>query len=101
VSVDTVVNGIASVAVTVVRGIATTGEATSGSGAGANGPTGDSSDNLNLNFGFTPTYSIGNRVYRDRTMTDSPTSITWMKEALAGCIWPCLRPAVEIRRALS
>ena len=60
-----VTNGIASGPVTVVAGSQPTAEYTSGSGAGANGPAGDASDNLNLNFGFTPTYSIGNRIYRD------------------------------------
>lgn len=59
-----VTNGIASVPVKVGVGLQPTGEAT-GSGAGANGPSGDASDNLAINFGFTPTYSLGNKIYKD------------------------------------
>jgi hypothetical protein len=44
--------GIASVPVTVGIGLQPTNEATSGSGAGANGPGGDASDNLVVDFGF-------------------------------------------------
>jgi hypothetical protein len=44
--------GIASVPVTVGIGLQPTNEATSGSGAGANGPSGDVSDNLTVDFGF-------------------------------------------------
>ncbi len=65
ITLDTVVNGIPSVPVTVGPGLQPTGEAT-GAGAGGNGPNGDASDTLVVDFGFTPTYSIGNRVFRDR-----------------------------------
>ena len=44
--------GIASVPVTVGIGLQPTGEATSGTGAGANGPSGDANDNLVVDFGF-------------------------------------------------
>jgi hypothetical protein len=44
--------GIASVPVTVGIGLQPTGEAISGAGAGANGPSGDASDNLVVDFGF-------------------------------------------------
>jgi hypothetical protein len=44
-------NGIASVAVTLGTGLQPIGEAT-GTGQGANGPAGDASDNLTLDFGF-------------------------------------------------
>ena len=64
VSVDTVANGIASTPVTVGPGLQPTGESIS-TGAGANGPGGDASDNLVLDFGFTPLYSLGNRVFID------------------------------------
>jgi uncharacterized repeat protein (TIGR01451 family) len=64
VNVDTVVNGIASAAVTIGEGSQPSGEST-GPAAGANGLNGDASDNLVVDFGFTPTYSIGNKIYRD------------------------------------
>lgn len=64
VSVGAVTNGIAGVAVTLGEGLQPTAE-TVDSGAGAHGPNGDASDNLAMDFGFTPTYSIGNRIYRD------------------------------------
>ena len=44
--------GIASVPVTVGIGLQPTNEATFGAGAGANGPGGDASDNLTVDFGF-------------------------------------------------
>jgi hypothetical protein len=44
--------GIASVPVTVGIGLQPTNEVTSGSGVGANGPGGDVSDNLVVDFGF-------------------------------------------------
>ncbi len=44
--------GIASVPVQVGIGLQPTNEATAGSGAGANGPGGDTSDNLVVDFGF-------------------------------------------------
>jgi hypothetical protein len=44
--------GIASVPVQVGIGLQPTNEAVSGSGAGANGPGGDASDNLAVDFGF-------------------------------------------------
>jgi uncharacterized repeat protein (TIGR01451 family) len=66
VSVGGVVNGIAGMPVTVGFDLQPVGEATNAvSGAGANGPHGDLSDNLTMDFGFTPTYSIGNKVFRD------------------------------------
>jgi len=76
-----VTNGIASVPVTVGTGLQPAGEATA-SGAGANGPTGDAYDNLTINFGFTPTYSIGNKVYKDpdddgQPDLDSPDEPGW------------------------
>lgn len=55
--------GIASAAVSLAATLPSS-EAT-GSGQGAHGPTGDSYDNLVLDFGFTPTFSLGNRVFRD------------------------------------
>ena len=64
VSIGGVVGGIASVAVTVGPGAQPEGE-TAGEGAGAHSPYGDGRDNLTVDFGFTPTYSIGNKVYRD------------------------------------
>ena len=64
VSVGGVVGGIAGAAVTLGSGLQPSGEAV-GTGAGANGPNGDLSDNLTMDFGFTTTYSIGNKVYRD------------------------------------
>ncbi|MGI6496617.1 MAG: SdrD B-like domain-containing protein [Kiritimatiellia bacterium] len=64
VSVGTVADGIASVAVTLGHGMQATGEDT-GEGAGAHSPHGDARDNLTLDFGFTPTYSLGNWVFRD------------------------------------
>ena len=59
-----ITGGIASVPVTVGSGLQPLGEATS-TGAGANGPNGDASDNLTLDFGFAPFCSIGNRVFAD------------------------------------
>ncbi|MEI8244046.1 MAG: SdrD B-like domain-containing protein, partial [bacterium] len=65
VSVGTVTNGIASTPVTIGAGLQPSSEETSGSGQGTNGPNGDASDNLALDFGFTPAYSIGHRVFED------------------------------------
>jgi hypothetical protein len=45
-------------------GLQPSGE-TTGIGSGANGPTGDASDNLTVDFGFTPAFSLGNRVFAD------------------------------------
>ncbi|MCX6895772.1 MAG: MBG domain-containing protein, partial [Verrucomicrobia bacterium] len=59
-----VTNGIASSAVTLGVGLQPTSEATA-SGAGANGSNGDASDNLAVDFGFAPAYSLGNRVFLD------------------------------------
>jgi protocatechuate 3,4-dioxygenase beta subunit len=59
-----ITNGIISAPVTLGSGLQPTGEAT-GSGAGAHGPTGDASDNLTLDFGFAPAYSVGNQVFAD------------------------------------
>ncbi|MEI6175856.1 MAG: SdrD B-like domain-containing protein [Verrucomicrobiota bacterium] len=64
VTVGGVVNGVPSVPVTVGVGLQPVGEAT-GAGAGANGPNGDASDNLVMDFGFAPLTSIGNRVFAD------------------------------------
>jgi protocatechuate 3,4-dioxygenase beta subunit len=64
VSAGTVAGGIASVAVTLGPGAQAESEET-GEGAGAHSPHGDARDNLTLDFGFTPTYSIGNWVFRD------------------------------------
>ena len=64
VTVGGVVDGVPSVAVTVGAGLQPVGEST-GTGAGANGPNGDASDNLVMDFGFNPLYSIGNRVFAD------------------------------------
>ncbi|MCX6876179.1 MAG: carboxypeptidase regulatory-like domain-containing protein [Verrucomicrobia bacterium] len=58
------VGGIASWPVTLGPGLQPTGESTA-SGAGANGPNGDASDNLVMDFGFTPLFSVGNRVFSD------------------------------------
>jgi len=61
-----VVDGIAAVAVTIGAGPQPTGELVSTlPGAGAHGPNGDPTDNLVVDFGFTPTYSLGNRVFLD------------------------------------
>ncbi|MGI5868049.1 MAG: SdrD B-like domain-containing protein [Kiritimatiellia bacterium] len=68
VSVGAVVNGIASVAATLGPDTPVEGEAT-GEGAGANSPHGDARDNLTLDFGFTPTYSIGNWIFKDNANT--------------------------------
>ena len=66
VTVGGVINGIASTPVTVGPGLQPTGEiATDDAGEGANGPTGDLNDNLTVDFGFTPTYSLGNLVFAD------------------------------------
>lgn len=64
VSIGSVVGGIASVAVTVGPGAQPEGEGT-GEGAGANSPYGDDRDTLTVDFGFTPTYSLGNWVFKD------------------------------------
>jgi protocatechuate 3,4-dioxygenase beta subunit len=57
--------GIAGVAVTLGTSLQPTGEAT-GSGAGANGPTGDAGDNLVSDFGFyAGRVTIGNFVWVD------------------------------------
>ncbi len=56
--------GIASVQVTLGSGFQPVGEATA-AGAGANGPNGDASDNLTMDFAFAPLLSIGNRVFAD------------------------------------
>jgi protocatechuate 3,4-dioxygenase beta subunit len=61
---DVLVGGIASWPVTLGPGLQPTGESTA-AGAGANGPNGDASDNLVIDFGFTPLLSIGNRVFAD------------------------------------
>ncbi|MEI8243463.1 MAG: SdrD B-like domain-containing protein, partial [bacterium] len=63
-TVGTVTNGIAGNAVTLGAGLQPAGEATN-TVAGAHGPNGDASDNLTMDFGFTPTFSIGNRVFND------------------------------------
>jgi len=63
VSIDTVVNGIASTPVTLIAGLQTTGEATSGTGMGTHGPNGDAADNLTLDFGFYPPGTITGYVY--------------------------------------
>lgn len=52
-SIGSVVNGIASGPVTLGLGLQPTGEATAGTGAGTNGPTGDVADQLVVDFGFT------------------------------------------------
>jgi protocatechuate 3,4-dioxygenase beta subunit len=65
--------GIASGPVTLGLNLQPLGEAT-GTGAGANGPTGDGLDNLVVDFGFVPpvpeppNYSLGNRVFLDDGM---------------------------------
>lgn len=64
VTVGGIVNGIASVPVTLGPGLQPVGEGTA-TGSGANGPTGDANDNLVIDFGFMPLYSIGNRVFLD------------------------------------
>jgi uncharacterized repeat protein (TIGR01451 family) len=56
--------GIASGPVTVGLGMQPVAEAT-GPGQGANGPSGDANDNLVIDFGFYPLYSLGNRVFDD------------------------------------
>jgi hypothetical protein len=62
--------GIASAPVALGLGVQPTGEAT-GTGQGANGPTGDVNDNLVVDFGFVPPlpdpvfFDIGNRVFLD------------------------------------
>ena len=64
VNVGGIVGGVAGPSIALGYAAQPTGESV-GTGAGANGPTGDARDNLVADFGFTPTYSIGNRVFRD------------------------------------
>ena len=64
VTVGGVTNGIASGPVTLGYVAQPVGEATS-TGAGAHGPNGDATDNLVIDFGFVPLYSLGNRVFLD------------------------------------
>ncbi len=64
VTIGGITDGIPSVPVTVGSGLQPVGESTS-TGTGANGPNGDASDNLTLDFGFAPYGSLGNRVFLD------------------------------------
>ena len=57
--------GIASLPVTLSVGGEPLGESLGLTAAGLDGPNGDTSDNLVADFGFTPSYSLGNRVFRD------------------------------------
>lgn len=72
VTIDTVVRGIPSTAVTLVAGLQTTGEAV-GSGQGVNGPNGDAYDNLSLDFGFIPPGAISGYVYAGNTPLETVT----------------------------
>ncbi|MDX9794222.1 MAG: SdrD B-like domain-containing protein, partial [Kiritimatiellia bacterium] len=66
VTVGGIVNGIAGVPITVGEGLQPYHELVSESpGAGQHGPLGDAYDNLVMDFGFTPVYSVGNRVFFD------------------------------------
>ncbi|MGI6390025.1 MAG: SdrD B-like domain-containing protein [Kiritimatiellia bacterium] len=66
VSVGGITNGIASVPVTVGDGQQPLSELVNVNlDAGRRGPCGDAYDNLVVDFGFTPLYSIGNRVFAD------------------------------------
>ena len=57
--------GIASLPVTLAVGGQPLGENLGLTAYGLDGPNGDGSDNLVVDFGFTPSYSLGNRVFRD------------------------------------
>ena len=66
VSVGNIVDGIASVPITVGEGQQPLDELVNPNlDAGRHGPCGDAYDNLVVDFGFTPLYSIGNRVFAD------------------------------------
>ena len=58
-------NGVSSSPVTLSNSNPT-GDVDSGAtGAGAHGPAGDLADNLTVDFGFVPTYSLGNKLWFD------------------------------------
>jgi LruC domain-containing protein/uncharacterized repeat protein (TIGR01451 family) len=57
--------GIASAPVKIGVGLQATGETLGTSSLGSNGPNNDASNNLTADFGFTPVYSLGDRVWFD------------------------------------
>ena len=86
VSVGGVVNGIASMPVTLGVGPEPTGEAV-GSGAGAHGPNGDSSDNLVLDFGFyTPSPTAAAFAWLGAYVDQGQVRVTWQTYSESGLL---------------
>ena len=91
--------GIASVPVQVGIGPQPTGEATSGSGAGANGPRGDESDNLVVDFGFYKPPPAAEVAWLGAYVDQDQVWVTWQTLSELGLlrfeVWRSAQPGAE------